>query len=52
MFQYRTHLELPANATADLGNGTKTLVSSLSADDRNSFTMKKYKLTDFEGNEG
>lgn len=53
MFQYRTHLEPPPNITADLGNGTLLKISDLSADDRNKFTISKYKaLIDYEGREG
>lgn len=52
MFQYRTHLEPPKNVTAELGNGTKIYISDLSADQRNEFTVSKFKLTDYEGREG
>lgn len=51
MFQYRTHLDPPENATADV-NGTKMLFSDLSADVRNKFTVSKYKIEDFEGKKG
>lgn len=51
MFQYRTHLEPPANVTAELSNGTKLYISDLSSDDRNQFTISKFKLKDYEGNE-
>lgn len=52
MFQYRTHLEPPPNVTAVFENGTKSFISSLSSDDRNEFTMTKFKLKDYKGNEG
>lgn len=52
MFQYRTHLEPPLNATAELANGTKLYISDLSSEVRNRFTVSKYKLTNFEGKEG
>lgn len=52
MFQYRTHLEPPLNATAELANGTKIYISDLSSEVRNRFTVSKYKLTNFEGKEG
>lgn len=51
MFQYRTHLELPPNVTADMGNGTKIKISELSPDDRNQFTISKYNLTYTDGRE-
>lgn len=51
MYQYRTNLQPPENATV-LGNGTRLKLSELSADERNSFTIKKYKIVDYEGREG
>jgi hypothetical protein len=44
MFQYRTHLLAPENATALTSNGTKFLVSSLDSEQRNVFTISKLKL--------
>lgn len=52
MFQYRTHLEMPPNVTADMGNGTKIKISELTPDDRNKFTISKFTITDYEGREG
>lgn len=51
MFQYRTQLELPPNAT-DLGNGTKIYLSALSPSERNHFTTGTLNLTHVAGREG
>ncbi|KAG5682974.1 hypothetical protein PVAND_012288 [Polypedilum vanderplanki] len=51
MFQYRTQLEPPENATARVGNGTEIKISDLSPDVRNHFTISKYNLTYFNSTE-